>query len=93
MRSLFTLLLAIGSLIAATKQEPPIRSSLDDLRSNAVYLLQESDGVARVERLVVVDRPTHRIIHIRDWHWVPYELFAREVRELDGEQSRQPGTG
>jgi hypothetical protein len=83
MRPLIALLLSVASLIAATAQEPPIRASLDDLRSNAVYLLNESDGVAKVERLVAVDRPKHRIIHIRDWHWVPYDLYVADRRDLE----------
>ena len=82
MRCLFAILFAVGCLVAFTASEPPIRGSLDDLRSNAVYHLEQCDGVAKVERLVAVDNPNHRIIHIRDWHWVPYEFYAADRRDL-----------
>jgi hypothetical protein len=45
-----------------------------------VYLLNEFDGVGRVERLVAVDRPKHRIIHIADVHYVSFDDLAADLR-------------
>jgi hypothetical protein len=36
--------------------------------------------VAKVEVLVATERPSHRIVHIRDWHYVPRELYAADLR-------------
>jgi hypothetical protein len=84
MRPLAALLAVAASLVVATTPEPPRRGSLDDLRSNAVYHLEESDGVRRVERLVAVDRPKHRIIHIADVHFVSFDDLARDLRDEYG---------
>jgi hypothetical protein len=34
--------------------------------------------------LVSSPKPTHRIIQLRDWHYVPPELFALDVRQQVG---------
>jgi hypothetical protein len=83
MRPLIVLLVITAALIAAISHEPRPGGSLTDLRSNAVALLKQADGVAKVERLVAVDRPKHRIIHIRDWHTLPLDLFAADLRDQD----------
>lgn len=65
---------------------PPVEETphvtLDDLQSDAVALLYEADGVERVERLVAVARPRHRIIHIADWHTVPHDFYAADLRAV-----------
>jgi hypothetical protein len=38
-------------------------------------------GVAEVEILIPVGRPTHRIVHIADWHFVPRNAFAADIRD------------
>jgi hypothetical protein len=83
MRPLTAILALVAALLAAMRPEPPHRGSLDDLRSDAVYLLEQSDGVAVAERLVAVRRPRHRIVHIRDWHTLPFEFFAADLRDQD----------
>lgn len=80
---LLILLATAAALMAGTYNEPPVRGSLDDLRSNAVYVLKESDGVGGVERLVPIDRPTHRIIHIADLHAVSFDDLAADLRDQD----------
>lgn len=37
-------------------------------------------GVHRVEIGVAVTKPTGRIIHLRDWHYVPRDLYALDLR-------------
>lgn len=32
---------------------------------------------------------THRIIHIRNWHFLPKDLFAAEFRQINGAKSKQ----
>lgn len=49
---------------AVESRDDDVHVTLDDLASDAVALLNEADGVARVERLVSVPKPQHRIIHI-----------------------------
>jgi hypothetical protein len=51
------------------------------LQSDAAYLLRESDGVDRVEHLVAVPHPRYRIIHIADWHTVPADFYAADLRD------------
>lgn len=84
MRPLAALLAVAAVLLIGLTPEPPPRGSLDDLRSDAVYLLQESDGVGRVERLVPVERPRHRIIHIADLHLVTFDDLAADLRDQFG---------
>lgn len=49
-------------------------------------VFDELPNVIKVEPMVRVDKPTHRIIHIRDWHYVPRNLFALEVPEREFER-------
>jgi hypothetical protein len=49
---------------------------LDDLTCSVEALLRRLPGVAEVEVSVRADKPTHRIIHLRDWHYVPRDLYA-----------------
>jgi len=37
-----------------------------------------------VEVLVAVRKPTRRIVHLRDWHLVPRELHAVDLRQAAG---------
>jgi hypothetical protein len=39
-------------------------------------LLRQLPGVVSVEVMVYADQPAHRIVHLRDWHFVPRDLFA-----------------
>ena len=62
-------------------RDDDVHVTLDDLASDAVALLNEADGVARVERLVAAPKPRHRIIHIADWHTVPADFYAADLRD------------
>ena len=54
---------------------------LSDLTASAEKILAGLPGVEKVEVLVASDRPTHRIIHIADWHFVPRAAFAADLRD------------
>lgn len=43
-------------------------------------------GAAGVEVLVSAPRPANRIIHILDWHFVPRDLYAPDLRQAAGRQ-------
>ena len=87
-RFLLAGLIVIGTAagnFAFPPNEVPHRGSLDDLQSDAVYLLEESDGVERVERLVgtAPSRRRHRIIHIADLHTATIDELAVDLRDQD----------
>lgn len=54
---------------------------LSDLAVSAKNILAGLPGVDKVEVLVAADRPTHRIVHIADWHFVPRTAFAADLRD------------
>jgi hypothetical protein len=60
---------------AYTPQTP---GSIADLATDAAALLRQLPGVENVEVLVACPKPTHRIIHLRDWHWVDRDTLATE---------------
>src|SRR5262249_12756797 len=49
---------------------------LDDLNGPAADLLRQ---LADVVVLVRAEEPTHRIVHVRDWPFVPLDLFRQTV--------------
>jgi hypothetical protein len=57
---------------------------IDDLAAPAPEILCRLPGVAAVEVLVEASRPSQRIIHLRDWHYVPADLFATDVQQASG---------
>jgi hypothetical protein len=59
---------------------PNVSGRLDDLTVVAIAVLKQLPGVASVEVLVAPAKPKHRIVHVRDWHFVPKELLAVDVR-------------
>jgi hypothetical protein len=61
-----------------------VRGQLDDLTVPAVDLLRQLPGVVEMETLVAVAKPTRRIVHLRDWHFVPEDLFALDLRDSAG---------
>jgi hypothetical protein len=65
---------------------PKVAGRLDDLTSPAEDLLRGLPGVAEVERLVTPKKPTRRIVHLRDLHLVPRDLFALDVRQAAGKE-------
>ena len=57
------------------------------LRKRRDALLRQLPGVAHVETAVAVARPSARIIHLRDWHSVPRDLSALDLRQAHGRES------
>jgi hypothetical protein len=68
-----------ASAQAVDAYAPKLAVRLDDLNVPTAELLRQLPGVADVEVLVRVDKPTHRIIHLRDWHYVPKDLFRQDA--------------
>ena len=60
-------------------------AGIDDLSANAVETLRHIPGVANVQRWGLDERPTHRIVHIADLHFVEREAYAADLRSLAGE--------
>ena len=73
----------IGVTAAMTSVQSPTSNTplrLDDLNHSIEGLLRGLPGVADVEVYRVI-KPTHRIIHLRDWHYISKELFAIDHRD------------
>lgn len=64
---------------------PTRQDGIDDVNAPVHVLLQQLPGVAEVERRLPVEAPTNRIIHLRNWHWIPKEHFVIDVRSSDPE--------
>lgn len=60
---------------------PTSHADLNGPDANALRLLP---GVAEVEVLVPAAHPTRRVVHIRDWHFVPRDLYALDLRQAAG---------
>jgi hypothetical protein len=73
-----------ASAKAAADYAPKVKGPLDDLTAPAADLLRQLPGVVEVEALVSPAKPTRRIIHLRDWHFVPEDLFALDLRNSAG---------
>ena len=65
---------------------PKNTARIDDLDSQVADLLRQLPGVVEVEIAVAADKPTCRIIHLRDWHYVPKDLFAIDMRQAHGRE-------
>lgn len=69
---------------AVADYAPATRTEIDDLNSPVVELLRQLPGVVQVEVAVMAAKPKSRIIHLRDWHFIPWELFALDMKEVHG---------
>lgn len=74
----------IESSEAVAKYTPTIKTRVDDLDAPVVDLLRQLPGVVQVEVGVASKKPTSRIIHLRDWHFVPRELYALDMKTAHG---------
>lgn len=59
---------------------------IDDIDSPVADLLWRLPGVVYVEVGVAAAKPTSRIIHLRDWHSVPKELYALDMKSVHGRE-------
>jgi hypothetical protein len=65
---------------AVEKYRPATSGKVDDLGRLAADMLRQLPGVAGVEVVPADGKPARRLIHLRDWHYVPRDLFALEQR-------------
>ena len=79
----------LESAHAVANYIPTIKTQIDDLESPVVELLQNLPGVVHVEVLVKSDKPTHRIIHLRDWHFVSKDAYAIDMNDTHGRKLPQ----
>lgn len=68
---------------------PKVAGQVDDLSVPAKALLDQLPGVAHVEVLVPTPKPTHRLIHVADWHFVARDLYAADL-EAAAQRSLSP---
>jgi hypothetical protein len=76
---------------AVTSYDPKIQARIDDRTIPVLDLLRQLPGVVQVELGVPAEKPMHRIVHLRDWHFVPKNLYAIDImnaagREVSGEE-------
>jgi hypothetical protein len=63
---------------------PKATGIIDDLNDAAAEIPRRLPDVAEVEQLLAPPKPEHRIIHLRDRHYVPPDLFALDERQGPG---------
>jgi hypothetical protein len=71
---------------AVAKYKPKIQARIDKLDSPVVDLLRQLPGVVHVEAGVKADKPVHRIIHLREWHFVPKDHYAVDMQNALGRE-------
>jgi hypothetical protein len=59
---------------------PHVTGDITNLDAPTLEILRELPGVDRVERLVTFARPTHRLIHVRDWHLVARDDYLASIQ-------------
>jgi hypothetical protein len=69
-----------ASAEAVEKYRPQDTGRVDDLGRPVADLLRQLPGVAGVEVVPASGKPARRLIHLRDFHYVPRDLFALELR-------------
>lgn len=71
---------------AVAAYSPKTNARIDDLSAPTDEILRGLPGVVQVEVLVKADKPTGRIIHLRDWHYVPKDLYALDMKQVHGRE-------
>ncbi len=71
---------------AVADYAPASKVRIDDHNSSVADLLRQLPGVVHVEGGVAATKPTNRIIHLRDWHYVPKDLFAIDMKQTHGRE-------
>jgi len=71
---------------AITNYQPKTTARIDDLNIPATEILRPLPGVVQVEVCLKAEKPTSRIIHLRDWHFVPKELYALDMKQAHGRE-------
>ena len=70
---------------AVANYSPRSPEKITDLTVPPTNVLKGLPGVQDVQIQVQHTRPQRRIIHLRQWHFVPRDLFAREMRADRGD--------
>ncbi len=76
----------IESAKAVANYLPKHKTRIDDLDAQVVDLLRQLPGVVHVEVAVAAAKPTCRIVHLRDWHYVPKDLYALDMKQAHGRE-------
>ena len=71
---------------AVVKYASTTKTRIDDLDSPVVDLLRQLPGVVQVDVGVAAKKPTSRIVHLLDWHSVPKELYAIDMKQAHGRE-------
>jgi hypothetical protein len=58
---------------------PKVQGRLDDLAVPATDIVRQLPGVASVEQPLQPAKVTDRLVHLRDWHYVSKEWFAKDT--------------
>ncbi|MFH1921234.1 MAG: hypothetical protein ABIP48_15310, partial [Planctomycetota bacterium] len=74
-----------AAALAVDSYRPTMKGPVDDLSTPVPDILRQLPGVAKVSVHKPVDRPTHRIVHLTDWHFLSKALFAADIRDVAGE--------
>lgn len=69
---------------AIAAYQPKLPARIDDLSVSAIELLRQLPGVAQVDVAVQAQNPAHRIVHLRDWHFVPRQLYTIDLKNAAG---------
>jgi hypothetical protein len=69
-----------ASAEAVEKYRHQDNSKVDDLGRPVEDILRQLPGVVSVEVVPAEGKPARRLIHLRDFHYVPRDLFALELR-------------
>jgi hypothetical protein len=71
---------------AVDRYRPAVVARVDDITAAMVDLFRQIPGVVRLETRIAVEKPPHRIIHLRDMHLVPRHIVALELRQSLGRE-------
>ena len=74
---------------AVANYQPKTEARIDALDISVVDLLRQVPGVVQVEVGVRAEKPTCRIVHLRDWHFVPKDLYAIDLKDATGRELSQ----
>jgi hypothetical protein len=70
----------IESANAVANYVPATNARIDDLNLSAVGALRQLPGTDQVEVAVSAQNPIGRIVKLRDWHFVPKDLYAIDMK-------------
>lgn len=73
-------LLLLATVGCGDARSQPTVGPINDLSIDAVAVLRQLPEVATVERSGPNSRPTQRIVHLLDWHFVTRDDYAADLR-------------